>query len=139
MSHTRLHNIWLCMRQRCEKPNCSGYRKYGAKGISVCKEWQIFENFRDWALTHGYKETLTLDRINLVGDYEPSNCRWVTAREQSLNTSRNHNITLHGITKPLDDWSKHYGINPKTVRDRLRRGWEIERALTTPIDRRWSH
>ena len=136
---TRLYRIYYNMITRCTNPKVRSYARYGGRGIKVCKEWADFSKFKQWALSHGYDNNLTIDRIDNDGDYEPSNCQWVTAREQSLNTSRNHNITLHGITKPLDDWSKHYGINPKTVRDRLRRGWEIERALTTPIDRRWSH
>ena len=69
MSHTRLHNTWLTMRQRCEKPTSSGYHKYGAKGIRVCKEWGKFEVFRDWALTNGYANNLTIDRIDPKGNY----------------------------------------------------------------------
>ena len=66
MSHTRLHNIWLTMRQRCEKPNCSTYHKYGAKGLRVCEEWSYFEVFRNWAYANGYDENLTIDRIDHI-------------------------------------------------------------------------
>ena len=66
MSHTRLHNIWLTMRQRCEKPNCSTYHKYGAKGLRVCEEWSSFEVFRNWAYANGYDENLTIDRIDHI-------------------------------------------------------------------------
>lgn len=97
MSHTRLHNIWLTMRQRCEKPNSSGYYKYGAKGISVCEEWNNFEHFRDWAFANGYQDDLTIDRINPCGNYEPSNCRWVSQKIQQNNRSNNVYLTYKDL------------------------------------------
>lgn len=135
---TRLYRIFYNMMARCTNPNVKSYPRYGGRGIRICPEWSDFSAFQEWALSHGYADNLTIDRIDNDGDYEPSNCRWVTMKEQSSNTSRNRNVTLHGVTKLLDDWSRYYGINPKTVRDRLRRGWELERALTTPIDMRWT-
>ena len=107
--------------------------------MSICEEWlSDFTAFKEWAENNGYDDHLTLDRIDNNGNYEPANCRWVTQREQTLNTSRNHLVTIDGITKPLDDWSRFYGMNPKTVRDRLVRGWDYERAIKTPPDRRWA-
>lgn len=103
-------------------------------------EWaQNFVSFKDWAYNNGYSDELTIDRIDNDGDYEPKNCRWVTTKDQALNTSRNRFISIGGTTKTLTEWCEIYSINYKTVQDRLNRGWEHERAITTPIDRRWSH
>ena len=96
MSHTRIHNIWLSMRQRCEKPNSHGWKKYGAKGIRVCAEWGKFEAFRDWAYANGYTDELTIDRIDPRGNYEPSNCRWVTQKVQQNNRTNNVRIAYNG-------------------------------------------
>lgn len=85
-SRTRLYNIWIHMRNRCGKPKADNYKYYGARGICVCDEWKnSYETFRNWALANGYKENLTIDRIDVDGNYEPSNCRWTTVAEQNAN------------------------------------------------------
>lgn len=133
MSHTRLHNIWLTMRQRCQNPNCSTYHKYGAKGISVCSEWENFENFRDWAISNGYADTLTLDRIDFTGDYEPCNCRWATQKEQQNNRSNNVMLTYQGQTKSIYEWSEITGIPPRVLYDRKYRGWNVDRIFSQKV------
>ena len=86
LSNTRLYNIWKAMKQRCYYPKHKDYHNYGARGIVVCDEWRDdFKAFYDWALSHGYREDLTIDRIEVDGNYEPSNCRWATWRDQRLN------------------------------------------------------
>ena len=132
-TNTRIYNIWVGMKQRCLTPSTSCYKYYGGRGISLCDEWKSFEPFNEWAISNGYQENLTLDRIDVNGNYEPQNCRWITLKEQQNNTRRNHYITYNGETKTLKEWSEQLGINHSTLLDRLRHpNWSIEEALTIP-------
>ena len=130
---TRLYGIWCGIKSRCNNQNAKDYKFYGAKGIRVYEEWERdFQAFNDWAYKNGYNDKLTIDRINSQGNYEPLNCRWVTRKEQSRNTSQNHYLTFNGKTQLLTDWSKETGIKSTTILNRLQRGWSIEKTLTTP-------
>lgn len=80
---TRLYNIWIGMRKRCNNPNHKFYKYYGGKGVSVCSEWEDFGKFKEWALSNGYKEHLTIDRIDSNKDYCPANCQWITGSENT--------------------------------------------------------
>jgi len=131
---SRLYRIWANMKNRCYNPNVETYKNYGSRGIEICSEWlNDFYSFYTWAINHGYNDSLTIDRIDFYSGYSPENCRWVTIREQSLNKRTNHYVTLNNKTHPLDEWSRIFGINSKTVRSRLDRGWSYEKALTTPV------
>ena len=89
LSGTRLYTIWVCMKQRCGNTKATEYSVYGGRGITVCEEWKTdFNSFAYWAITHGYTDKLTIDRINVNGNYEPSNCRWIPQSEQYQNMQR---------------------------------------------------
>jgi hypothetical protein len=132
----RLYSIWGKMRGRCTNPNIPMYYRYGGRGITICDEWGKFTPFRDWALANGYTPDLTIDRINNDGNYEPSNCRWVGAWEQSINKSNNRVVTYRGVTAPLIVHVQRYGFNYDRVLGRLRAGWDVVDAFERPA-RRW--
>ena len=130
---TRLYSIYENMLTRCENPKSTGFSRYGGRGISVCEEWHDFKKFHDWAINNGYSDNLTIDRIDNNGNYEPSNCRWVTLKEQANNKNCCHIVKMFGCEKTLMEWCETYNINYKTVRDRLKRGWSYEKAITFPV------
>lgn len=131
---TRLYRIWANMKSRCHNPKTSFYNRYGGKGVTVCDEWKNnFQAFHDWAVTHGYSDDLSIDRIDVNGNYEPGNCRWVSTKAQAKNRSNNHIVIVDGVSKSLMEWCEIYSINYKTVRDRLKRGWTVKLALETPV------
>ena len=132
-STTRLYSIWQAMHHRCEDLKNIGYHRYGAEGKTVCDEWREFEPFYNWAMFHGYKEGLTIDRIDSTKGYSPDNCRWATMKEQQNNRRNNHRITHNGETYTLAEWAEIKSIKQATISSRLKRGWSIERALTTPV------
>lgn len=131
-SNTRLYRIWASMVQRCTNPHDLAYKYYGGRGIKVCVEWvKDFSAFRYWALSTGYNPEApqgktTIDRIDVNGDYAPSNCRWVTMKMQSRNKRNNRIITYQGISKTLIEWSEYTGISVGTIRERLRKGAPLD-------------
>jgi hypothetical protein len=129
MTGTPLYKVWVSMRNRCNTKSCSTYKYYGGRGIKICNEWQEFNNFYNWALKNGFKEELTLDRKNNNGNYEPSNCRWVTQLMQSNNKRNNRYLTINGMTASLADICRLYNAKYKLVWKRLKAGWTLEKAL----------
>lgn len=137
---TKLYNTWICMRNRCNYDRDKEYKDYGGRGIKVCKEWdESFDNFCAWAMENGYKEGLSIDRIDVNGNYEPSNCKWATRYEQDRNKRNNVMLTYNGETRCLTDWAEYLGINKRTLENRVKTlGWSAEKALSTPVDKRHS-
>lgn len=112
---TRLWRIWSGMISRCESPSTAENKYYQGKGIAVCNAWHAYENFKNWALKNGYRDDLTIDRIDLNGNYEPSNCRWATKVEQAENRSSTRLFTVNGETHSLSGWSRCVGLNPNAI------------------------
>lgn len=136
MSDTNLYHTWVNMRKRCESKSSQDYQHYGGRGISVCTEWHDPIVFISWALSSGYKNGLTIDRIDNDGNYCPSNCRWVNRKMQARNTRRNNLLTYKGETHCVMEWACITGIPESTIRCRVYRyGWDVGRALTTPPGR----
>lgn len=104
MKRTKLYSIWNEMRNRCTNPNDPNFKRYGAKNVSVCEEWNDFRNFYPWAFENGYAEGLTIDRINPLGNYEPTNCRWITIAEQQRNRSNNVKLEHNGLSLTILEW-----------------------------------
>jgi hypothetical protein len=129
----RLYTIWEGMRYRCEKKYASHYENYGGRGIKVCDEWQDYITFKAWALSNGYQDNLSIDRINANGNYEPSNCRWATSKEQMNNTRETRRVEYCGKMVTFFELAKIVNIPQATLHDRIiAKKWSIDRAVNTP-------
>jgi len=134
MARTRMYNVWGGMIARCGNPNSKDYRNYGGRGIKVCDDWKDFCKFHEWAIANGYEDNLSIDRINVNGNYEPNNCRWIPLREQNANKRNNVLVEYKGETHCLREWSKILGKPYVTLHRRIRKhGWSIDKAFETPI------
>lgn len=134
MAHSRLFSIWNGMIDRCHKRFSISYKNYGERGISVCKEWrEDFSAFHQWAINNGYKENLTIDRIDNNKGYEPTNCKWSSHKEQARNRRSNHFVAFNGVTKTITEWSELVGIKSDTIWRRIKEWDNIEKALTQPV------
>lgn len=117
MSKTRIYGIYLGMIDRCyDSVHCGSYHYYGGRGISICEEWDEFINFYNWAMANGYEETLTIDRIDNDGNYEPNNCRWVTMAVQESNKRTNHYIEFNGEKMTMSQCAKMNGVSINAFR-----------------------
>lgn len=133
--HDRIYGIWTDMKSRCNNPNRKHYKYYGERGIKVCKEWEEdFMSFYNWSMNNGYDDNLTIDRIDVNGDYCPENCRWATKEQQANNTRLNHLLEYNGETHDITEWAKILGMKPSTLFARINDyHWTIERAFTQPV------
>lgn len=128
--NTRLYNTWRNMKSRCYYTKNINYKNYGERGIKVCDEWKNdFKAFYDWAMSNGYDDNLTIDRIDVNGNYEPNNCCWITHKEQQQNKQNSVKYTINGKTHCLKKWCEICGIKYTTVRKRLELQWTIMQAL----------
>lgn len=132
-SKTRLYSIYKGIKRRLFNQNDASFSNYGGRGIEICREWlDDYKEFERWALKNGYNENLTIDRIDVNGNYCPENCRWVDRKTQSNNKRNNHFITVNGITKTLSEWSDISGVHYYTIFDRISHGWNERDAIFTP-------
>lgn len=128
-TNTRLHRIWISMRQRCNDPHHKAYRHYGGKGVTVCNEWNDFQSFYNWAMENEYRDNLTIDRIDSNGNYCPENCRWATMKEQQNNRSNNIRFSIGGQEKTISEWSAVSGISRATLEWRVKHHWDEDELL----------
>lgn len=129
-THTKLYNVWYAMRQRCYYKNDVNYRNYGGRGIKVCNEWLAdYITFKKWSVDNGYRDDLTIDRIDVDGDYTPKNCRWVDMITQANNKRNNIYFTYNNKTQTIKQWSRELGISYKTVTTRMYRGYPLDVCL----------
>lgn len=131
MSNAPEYRIWNEINKRCHNVSCKKYKNYGARGIKVCSRWHDFANFYS---DMGPRPSLqhSIDRIDVNGDYSPENCRWSTPKAQARNKTNTVFVEFLGEKKSLGEWCEIYGMRTNTVLGRLKLGWPIEKALTTP-------
>ena len=137
MTNSRLYRIYRHIKERCFNPNSKSYKYYGSCGIVMCNEWKNdFMNFYNWAMSNGYRNDLTIERIDVNDDYCSENCKWIPQKEQSKNRRNVHLITFNGKTQSLTDWSNELNINFNTLYQRIIISkWSIEKAFMSPIRR----
>ena len=123
------YSTWFAMHERCRTEKNPSYARYGGRGIRVCERWKDYANFLE-DMGRKPSSAHSIDRIDSNGDYEPSNCRWATHREQQNNKCSNLKITFDGKTMTAAEWARHMGLRPSAVVKRLRSGWSVEDTLT---------
>lgn len=134
LRHHRIYKIYMGMKQRCYNKNNHKYPQYGGRGIKICDEWlNDVTKFYEWSIKNGYKEDLSIDRIDNDKGYSPENCRWESKLTQSRNRRSSRIVEIKGKTKTFSEWCQLYGINRSTAVDRLRNGWDEIEAITTPV------
>lgn len=123
MTSSRIFNIWTTMKERCSNPKSTSYKNYGARGIYVCKEWQnSFEKFMIWSMENGYSDDLQIDRINNDGPYSPSNCRWVTRKENCRNRRGNKSVTINGVFyKTISEAAEIIGVSSTAICNQMKK------------------
>lgn len=137
MRWSRLYNTWTQIKQRCTNVNNDRYAEYGGRGINVYEEWiESFDVFKEWALRNGYRNDLSIDRIDVNGHYEPDNCKWSTHIEQQRNKRNNHYLTINEETKTVAEWAEISGIPYKTLQRRIYTGCKTE-DLLKPVNSHW--
>ncbi len=128
----KMYRLWYEMNQRCRSKNNQAYHRYGARGIQVCLTWRI--SFEEFLQDMGYPpKGMTLERKDNNGDYTPDNCEWKTRKDQARNRRSNRIITFQDKTQCLAAWAEQYGIHIRRLHARLKKGWSIKHALSTPV------
>lgn len=134
LSKEPIYYVWNTMKARCYNPKNKSYKDYGGRGIKVCEEWKNnFKDFYSWAISKNYSKGLTIDRINVNGDYCPENCKLSTQKEQGNNKRNNHYLEFNNQSHTISEWADITGLKRDTLKRRIYLGWSVERALTTPV------
>lgn len=142
-SYSKLYKVYHSMHDRCENKNAEQYKNYGSRGIKVCDEWSGengYVNFREWAYANGYNETAprgncSIDRIDVNGHYEPSNCKWSNSKEQANNMRRNIKVNYNGETKTIAEWAEETGKAYASLSYRIKAGWDAKEAIELPSNK----
>ena len=121
MSYTKIYRVWEGMIGRCYRPGAGPYKRYGARGITVCDEWRDFQTFYDWVKSSGYEEGLSIDRIDVNGDYSPSNCRWANPSEQANNRRTTKWVDVNGECMPMALAARKIGISYSAMQKRVKK------------------
>lgn len=130
----KLYRVWYGMKSRCDNLNNKHYQHYGGRGVKISDEWNTYGKFKSWAIDNGYVDGLSIDRIDVNGNYAPNNCRWVTIQKQQENKRNNKYYTHNGKCLLLRDWSKLTGIKEETLYSRINTlGWDFESAITMKV------
>lgn len=127
-SHTRLHNIWCDMNKRCKH-----HKQYAGRGIKMCVEWRDYVAFADWARKNGYRDDLTIERIDVSKDYSPENCKWIPPGRQAWNRTTTKWVEYDGKIMSLAEAAFIAGLPYKQVHWRIKHGWDVKKALNTPL------
>lgn len=131
----KLYNVWNGMRSRCNNPNAESFHRYGGRGITICAEWSDFDSFYHWAMKNGYQKGLSIERVDVNGNYCPENCTWIPLAEQAKNTERSlmrRTVEINGETKSVKEWIEALEIPESRYRHRKSRGWSDKAAIITP-------
>lgn len=132
---TKLYGVWAGMKRRCQNPNTKYYADYGGRGIEVCKPWQEYINFKEWAIEAGYREGLSIDRVDVDGDYCPENCRWIPLKEQNSNKRISIKLEYKGRQYSIKEIARMTGLKTRTIQERYKRGWSVEKIIQTKVDK----
>lgn len=132
---TRLYRIWANMKSRCNNKNFPRYKDYGGRGIKICTEWKKFEVFMEWSIENGYRDDLTIERIDNDKGYDPSNCKFIPRSEQQKNQRSNKRIEFNNEIKTIAEWGRdaRFQANDATIRRRLKLGWTDQDAISLPL------
>lgn len=134
LSKHPIYAVWSGMKARCYDKNCFVYQFYGAKGITICKEWlESFLTFYNWAIANGWEKGLSIERISVYKGYYPENCKWIPRNEQNWNKTDSSYLTIDGKTLCVSQWAKIYGIETNTIYQRIESGWPLLDAVIRPV------
>lgn len=128
--YTRQYEVWCGIKKRCYNSKSKSYKNYGGRGITMCDEWKNdFKAFYDWSIENGYKDNLSIDRIDVNGNYEPSNCRWVDRLTQANNKRDTRWVTFNSKTQSLSDWCRELNLNYRRCLYRLNHNYEVKEVF----------